>query len=86
MFAAIVPVAGWGYPEEAIATSAIPAWLFHGAGDAIVPASASRRMYELRSEAGGATRLTVFPNRGHTIWDEVYGGNDLYDWLFTHSR
>jgi len=86
LFAAIVPVAGWGYPDEAMATSAIPAWLFHGDADMIVPVSASRRMYELRSEAGGTTRLTVLPHRGHTIWDEVYGGDELYDWLLTHSR
>lgn len=85
LFAAIAPVAGWGEQHEAQATATIPAWLFHGAEDLVIPVSGSEEMYELHRAAGGDSELTVFPDLGHTIWDEVYGGERLYDWFLSHS-
>ena len=86
LFAAIAPVAGWGTETEASRTSGIPAWLFHGEDDSIVPVSASKKMYELHRARGGDTRLTVIPDVGHTIWDEVYGDEALYDWFLAHYK
>lgn len=85
LFAAIAPVAGWGEEHEAQATATIPAWLFHGAEDLVIPVSGSEEMYELHQAAGGDSELTVFPEHGHTIWDEVYGDASLYEWFLSHS-
>ncbi len=85
LFAAIAPVAGWGEEHEAQATATIPAWLFHGAEDLVIPVSGSEEMYESHQAAGGDSALTVFPDLGHTIWDEVYSGEGLYEWFLSHS-
>lgn len=85
LFAAIAPVAGWGDRDEAEAAATVPAWSFHGDGDLVIPVSASKEMYELHLAAGGESRLTVFPGKGHTVWDEVYGDDALYDWFLSQS-
>lgn len=85
LFAAIAPVAGWGDEREAVATANIPAWIFHGRKDPLIRASAAEKMYLARAEAGGNAALTVYPDAGHAIWNEVYAADSLYDWFLSHS-
>ena len=39
--AAVAPIAGGGFPDEACGMKDVPAWVFHNSGDQIVPASQS---------------------------------------------
>ncbi|MBT8442682.1 MAG: prolyl oligopeptidase family serine peptidase [Gammaproteobacteria bacterium] len=86
LFAAIAPVAGWGKQEEAEATAQIPAWIFHGEKDPLIWPSAAEKMHAAREAAGGNAELTLVPGAGHTIWDEVFAGDLLYEWMLAQSR
>ena len=80
-FAAIAPICGGGQPEDAEALADMPIWAFHGAKDDVVPISESERMVEAVRAAGGAPKLTVFPDAGHGICHPVCERTNLWNWL-----
>lgn len=87
--AALVPVVGFGHPDlaEPIAKAKLPLWQFAGGRDPAVPV---RQMYPLlnRLEALGhpQVRFTVHADLGHFTWVRVYGGQDVYTWMLSHSK
>ena len=87
--AALVPVVGFGHPDlaEPIAKAKLPLWQFAGGRDPSVPV---RQMYPLlnRLEALGhpQVRFTVHADLGHFTWVRVYGGQDVYTWMLSHSK
>jgi len=86
-FAAIVPIRGWGEPFAAQRLRDLPAWIFHGARDPVVPASKSEEMFAAIQAAGGKkARLTVYPEAEHDCWSETYENPGLYRWLLRHRR
>lgn len=85
-FAALVPVCGGGDPREAPFLAKTAVWAFHGAKDGGVPVERSREMIEALREQGAAPRLTVYPDGGHAVWDQVYQHRPLYKWLLEQRR
>jgi predicted peptidase len=85
-FAAVVPVCGGGEPERAYRIAHLPAWVFHGALDDIVPLSESEAMVEALRRAGGAPRFTVYPDGGHDSWTATFANPELYRWLLAQRR
>jgi predicted peptidase len=85
-FAAIVPICGGGKPDEVAAIKHVPAWVFHGARDKIVPLESSTMMVEALRAAGGDVRFTVYPELGHDSWTVTYANPELYTWLLEHRR
>ena len=85
-FAAIVPICGGGDPTTADRLAKLPAWVFHGAKDKVVPLERSKQMVEALEAAGGAVRLTVYPEAGHDSWTETYDNPELYRWLLEQKR
>ena len=95
-FAAVAPVCGAGRPAHAARLVNLPVWAFHGADDKNVPPSGpfnmggfqgvgSMSMVEAVQKAGGVqTKLTVYPDSGHTIWDRTYSDPMFYKWLLSH--
>ncbi len=84
--AAIAPICGGGDPITARRTSHIPAWVFHGAKDNVVPVSRSREMVEALKARGAEVRFTEYPNAGHDAWTATYNNPELYTWLLSHTR
>jgi predicted peptidase len=88
-FAAVAPIAGYGYPDQAapIARAKLPLWAFAGGRDPVVPL---RFFYPVlnKLEALGhpEVRFTNHEDLGHPTWVRVYGGNDVYDWMLAQSR
>jgi predicted peptidase len=88
-FAAISPIVGWGHPDlvEPLARVNMPVWAFSGGKDETV-----KTMYFFtglnRLKALGATnvRFTTHQDMGHDVWNRVYAGQDLYDWLLGFRR
>jgi predicted peptidase len=95
-FAALVPVCGGlGARRERLAgqplsdphrTAArrlrhVPAWIFHGADDPIIPVSESRSMAEALREVEGEVRYTEYPGVGHKTWDLAYAEPGLMPWM-----
>jgi predicted peptidase len=81
MFAAIAPICGGGQPKDAEALAHLPTWAFHGAKDEVVPVTESERMIQAMRAAGGAPKLTVFPDAGHGICNNVCDRSDFWSWL-----
>ena len=85
-FAAIAPICGGGRPKRAARIAHIPAWVFHGAKDEVVPVEASREMVEALTTLGADVRFTVYPEAGHDSWTETYDNPAFYDWLLAQRR
>lgn len=82
----VAAVAGAADPYAAVAARLkdIPAWIFHGAQDDVVPPEYSRRMHAALEAAGGSdVRYTEFPHANHNSWDPAYLETPgLWTWLF----
>lgn len=88
-FAAIAPIVGYAFPEQAkaIAQAKLPVWCFAGGRDPSVPPEYFfLGMNTLEKEGGVENRFTIEADLGHFTWVRVYGGQDLYDWFLAHSR
>jgi len=83
-FAAIAPVCGGGNPAAAKKLSHIPAWVFHGAKDDLVPIKKSEEMVNALKREDGNVRFTVYPEAGHDSWTETYNNQELYIWMLKH--
>jgi predicted peptidase len=85
-FSAIAPVCGFGDPSGVAPIAHLPAWVFHGARDDVVPLSRSEEMVKALERAGGNVRLTVYPEVGHDSWTPAYAEPGLYPWLLEQRR
>jgi predicted peptidase len=85
-FAAIAPVCGGGNRLLAKRIAHLPAWVFHGAQDDIVPLTQSEQMVKALRAAGGNPKFTVYPDAAHDSWTETYASRELYEWLLRHTR
>lgn len=86
LFAAIAPICGGGEPLNAKRITHVPAWVFHGAKDDVVPLERSNEMVDALKKAGGTVEFTVYPEAGHDSWTETYDNSKLYDWILSHTR
>ncbi|MDQ3223468.1 MAG: prolyl oligopeptidase family serine peptidase [Gemmatimonadota bacterium] len=64
----------------------IPAWLFHGAADSVIPATESRQIHAAFQQAGSPVRYTEYPGVGHNSWDSAFSDPKLWEWLFAQRR
>jgi predicted peptidase len=85
-FAAIVPICGGGDPFLTMLFAHIPAWVFHGAKDPVVPLERSEKMVEALRKLGGNVKFTVYPEATHDAWTETYANPQLYKWLLQRKR
>jgi antitoxin component YwqK of YwqJK toxin-antitoxin module/predicted esterase len=90
IFAAIAPVCGpttaLNLPVKAREIKHIPAWVFHGAKDLLVPVRESEIMVASLKEYEGDVTFEVFPEAGHSPFNEVYDEQFLYDWFLSHKQ
>jgi predicted peptidase len=85
-FAALVPICGGGEPIAARILPHVPAWVFHGAKDPVVPLSRSQAMVDAMKQAGGEVKFTIYPEAGHDAWTETYANPEVYEWLLKQKR
>lgn len=84
-FAAIAPICGMSDLPEIPRIAGIPIWAFHGAQDANVPVTESRKMIDILRKSGADARLTVYPDLAHDCWTMTYRDSRLYLWFLDHS-
>jgi len=84
-FAAIMPICGGGDVSTVCAIRNVPAWVFHGAKDPVVPLQESQKMVDKLKACGGNVKLTVYPEAGHDSWTETYDDPEVYTWLLGQS-
>jgi len=86
-FAAIAPVCGGGIPYFVrTRLKHMPAWVFHGARDTVVPIAFSDYLIEALRKVNAPVRFTVYPDAEHDSWTRTYDNPELYDWLLSHKR
>lgn len=90
-FAAIAPVCGptiyLNLPVNVHRIKHIPARVFHGANDLIVPLRESETMVAGLKENGGDVTFEVFPLYGHWHFtNKVFGQQSLYEWFLSHKQ
>jgi len=85
-FAAIAPICGRGRPYQANRIKNVPAWVFHGGKDPVVPLKDSEDMVNALKKAGAKeVKFTVYPEAGHDSWTEAYNNPELYSWFLEHT-
>ncbi len=85
-FAAIAPICGGGDPNKVCTIKDVPAWVFHGAKDELVPLQQSENMVKALKECGGNVQFTIYPEAGHDSWTVTYDNPELYEWFLKHSK
>ena len=89
LFAAAVPVVGWGHPDlmAPIAEANLPVWAFAGGRDTSVQKKFFYAGINKLEELGDSEiRFTVHEDLGHDAWKRIYASKDLYDWLLTKQK
>jgi predicted peptidase len=61
----------------------VPAWIFHGADDPIIPVAESRVMADALTRAGGDVRYTEYPGVAHDSWAPAYAEPELMPWMLS---
>lgn len=87
-FAAIAPICGASnyHVLNANKLKDIPAWVFHGALDDVIPVEFSTNLVKRIKSLGGDIRFTVYPYAGHDSWTETYMNPELYNWFLSHQK
>jgi len=86
-FAAIAPICGGGDPADVSRIRQVPAWVFHGGKDPVVPVERAREMVDALKKTGATeAKLTIYPEAGHDSWTQTYDNPELYAWLLAHKR
>ena len=89
LFAAIMPVVGWGHPDlmEPIARHQVPVWAFAGGRDHSVDKKYFYLGLNKLEELGDKeVRFTVEEDMAHDTWKRVYARDDVYEWLLAHQK
>ena len=84
--ASIVPICGFGIPNLAPFVSTIPAWLFHGTEDTVLPEARSAEMATALAAAGGLPRYSALAGQPHDCAMSVYSDPALWRWLLNQRR
>ena len=84
----VTEVADLPDPYTALATRLrhVPAWMFHGALDDLVPPDDDRRLHAAAQAVGADFRYTEYPEGNHNAWDATYASQAMWDWLFAQRR
>ena len=88
-FAAIVPVCGGIARKETNAAERLkhlPAWVFHGDQDAIIPVEESRTIVAALRALGADVRYTEYANVQHNSWTRAYAEPELIPWLLAQNQ
>lgn len=87
LFAAIIPVVGWGHPDlmAPIAEHKIPTWVFAAGRDQAVDIQYFYPGLNTLESLGHKVRFTNHEDMAHDAWTRVYQSQDLYDWMLSHS-
>ncbi len=85
-FAALAPLCGGGFPEDAKTLAQVPIWAHHGDRDLLVRPNVTREMVDAVNAAGGNVTLTMHDNTGHNVWDKAYNRPEFIQWLLSQKR
>ena len=87
VFAAGVPICGWGDSSRGVQLAKVPIWIYHGDPDDTVSYYASPEMYNAIIMAGGnMVHFTTLNGVGHNAWDYAPADRALFCWMLAQNR
>lgn len=86
LFAAAIPIGGWGNPDWADRVVGLPIWAFHVDGDPVMKVKYTRNMIDAIRSAGGNPRYTEYKGTSHGDLLRAYKEPELLPWLFVQRR
>lgn len=87
IFAAGIPVCGWGSTVNAPKLKDIPIRIYHSVDDPTIAFTASSNMYDAITEVGGQkVELIQLDGLGHNSWDYAYSDREGFCWLFAQNK
>jgi predicted peptidase len=86
LYAAAVPICGWGDFFMARRMAVMGVWAFHGAKDPLVPVAKSQELVDAVKYSGGKPKLTIYPDAQHDSWTQAYDDPELWKWLEAQKR
>jgi predicted peptidase len=86
LYAAAVPVCGWGDFFMVRGLARMGVWAFHGAKDPIVPVAKTQELVDSLKLVGGKPKLTIYPEAQHDSWTQAYDDPELWKWLEAQKR
>lgn len=91
LFAAAIPICGYGDPTKMGLVKDTPIWTFHGSNDQTIKPETTRALVTALKAAGGSVKYNEISNgpySGHDVWEYAYKtkGLGLADWLFAQSK
>jgi predicted peptidase len=86
LFAAAIPLCGFGNPAKASRIAKIPVWSFQGADDSRAVVANVRLMIAALRYVGGNPKYTEYPGVGHDVWTLAFSESALVEWLFAQHK
>ncbi len=87
IFAAGIPMCGWGDANTANALKDIPIRVYHSMDDNVVSVSNSQTMYDaIKSVGGNKIEFYKLDGLGHNLTDYVFHNRDAFCWLFAQNK
>lgn len=86
LYAAVVPICGWGDFFMVRQLTPVPVWAFHGALDPVVPVAKTQELIDSLKASGAKPKLTIYPDAGHDSWTKAYDEPELWDWLVKQKK
>lgn len=91
--AAILPMGGQSFSENACALKDLGVWAFHGENDIFVPTRFTREMIAAANACTPPGKYVAHANVSysiqHEVWDQVFnmtGGYDVFNWLLSFRK
>jgi len=86
--AAAVALCGGGNLADACRLSEVPLWIIHGNNDRAVPVKESIKIVDAINDCndGGLLKSDFLDGVGHSALARFFSMDELYDWLFMHSK
>jgi predicted peptidase len=82
---AILPISGAGRDADIPNLLNIPIWTFANANDELADTAGWRKFTTSLEEAGADIIATELPGNTHEIWNVVYRGTEVVDWLLAQT-
>lgn len=87
IFAAGMPICGWGDTSKGYALKDIPIRIYHSKDDPTVSFAGSSQMHQAILNAGGKkVKFIELDGLGHNSWDYAYSDREAICWLFAQNK
>ena len=86
LFAAAIPLCGYGFDDMIAAGARTPVWIWQGDADETETVAQARKWVAALRAAGGNPKYSEVPGWGHNVWEKTFADPKVVSWLFSNHR